>query len=150
MRFIIFLPIVIAAYAEIVTMDDGKCYERKGSINYIVPCPAAKQTADPKPPTAKKEGCTFKIGEYNIEYLKSKNGSKLSCDDSLKYIKTMHLGYDKSLSTNKTGIGNLVVRRGLSECTIQLYSGNFLTIGLMSGDRYTCDDFMVFHSQAGK
>ncbi|MEA3417764.1 MAG: hypothetical protein U9Q90_00015 [Campylobacterota bacterium] len=151
MRFIIFCLINISAYADIVTMDDGKCYERKGSMSYIVPCPQ-EETVKQKPKADKKENCIFKIGKYSIQYLesKSKNDNNVSCDDSLQYIKTMHLVYDKSLSTNKTKIGDLVVKKGLSECNIQLYYGDFLTIGLMSGDRLSCDDFMIYHSRAGK
>lgn len=154
MRFIAFLLIGLLAYADNIIMEDGKCYEQKGKINYIVPCPKKTSTPSGKPEShsEKKEGCLFKLGQYNVEFInsKSKKTKTVSCDDSLMYIKSMHLGYDKSLSAHKIKIGDLVVSKGLSECAIGLYHGDFLTIGFMSGDRLLCDDFMVYHAQAGK
>ncbi len=35
MKYSLFLFIGIVAYAEIVTMDDGTCYERRGNMNYV-------------------------------------------------------------------------------------------------------------------
>ena len=153
MKFSLFLVISLFVYAEIVTMNDGSCYERKGKMNYIVPCPKKKtpEISDPMPSVEKNEKCLFKIGEYEVQYLKpqSQEDNTISCSDSRHYIDTMSLGYDTSLKTNKTKIGDLVVKKGLSKCAVELYHGDFMTIGLMSGDRLMCDNFMVYHSTIG-
>ena len=139
-------------------MEDGTCYERRGNMNYVAPC---KQKKSPKTSDETSQNslssveqdkkCFFKIGEYKVQYLKpqSENDDVISCSDSRQYIDTMSLGYDKSLKTNKTKIGDVVVRKGLSKCTVELYHGDFMTIGLMSGNRLMSDNFMVYHSTTG-
>ncbi len=158
MKFSLFLFISLFAYAEIVTMEDGTCYERRGNMNYVAPCVKAKTpgtpgqaSSEPASSVEKNKKCLFKIGEYEVQYLKpqSQNDDTISCSDSRHYVDTMNLGYDKSLKTNKIKIGDVVVRKGLSKCTVELYHGDFMTIGLMSGDRLMCDNFMVYHSTIG-
>ena len=158
MKFSLFFLISLFVYAEIVTMEDGTCYERRGNMNYVAPCEKKKNSKtpdevsfDPASPVEKNKNCLFKIGEYKVQYLKpqSQNNDIISCSDSRHYIDTMNLGYDKSLKTNKTKIGDVVVRKGLSKCTVELYYGDFMTIGLMSGDRLMCDNFMVYHLTIG-
>ena len=153
LKFSLFFFISIFVYAEIVTMEDGTCYERKGKMNYIVPCVKEKtpETPDPMPSVKKNKKCLFRIGEYEVQYLEpqSKSDNTISCSDSRHYIDTMNLGYDKSLKTNKIKIGDLIVKSGLSKCAVELYHGDFMTIGLMSGDRLMCDNFMVYHSTIG-
>ncbi|HHD72947.1 MAG TPA: hypothetical protein ENL02_03450 [Epsilonproteobacteria bacterium] len=140
--------------AERVMMEDGKCYEQKGKIYYIIPC--AKESSPAEEPgesaIAKKEKCLFTLGKYSVKYQKpqEENEDIISCADSLHYIETMILGYDKSLKTNKIKIGDLVVKSGLSKCEVELYYGDFITVGLMSGDRLMCDNFMVYHSTSGR
>ena len=152
LKYTLFFLISLFIYAEIVTMEDGSCYERKGNMNYIVPCVTKKtpETPESVPSVEKNEKCLFRIGEYEVQYLKfqSKSDNTVSCGDSRHYIDTMSLGYDKSLKTNKIKIGDLVVKKGLSKCVVELYHGDFMTIGLMSGDRLMCDNFMVYHSTA--
>ncbi len=159
MKYSLFLFISLFVYAEIVTMEDGTCYERRGNMNYVAPCVKAKTpkspegvSSDPASSVEKNKKCLFKIGEYEVQYLKpqSQNDDTISCSDSRHYVDTMNLGYDKSLKTNKIKIGDVVVRKGLSKCTVELYHGDFMTIGLMSGDRLMCDNFMVYHSTIGK
>ncbi len=139
-------------------MDDGSCYERRGNMNYIVPCAKKKSSevpgqisSDAVSSAEKNKKCLFRTGEYEVQYLKpqSKSDDTISCSDSRHYIDTMSLGYDKSLKTNKVKIGDLVVKKGLSRCAVELYHGDFMTIGLMSGDRLMCDNFMVYHSTIG-
>lgn len=154
MKYTLFLFASLFLYAEIVTMEDGTCYERKGKMNYIVPC-VKKKAPEPlaSVPSVEKNGkCLFRIGGYEVQYLqpqKTKSDHKISCIDSRHYIDTMSPGYDKSLKANKTKIGDLVVKKGLLKCAIELYHGDFMTIGLMSGDRLMCDNFMVYHSTIG-
>ena len=157
MKYSLFFLISLLAYAEIVTMDDGICYERRGKMNYVTPCAKKKTFNAPGhsssgalPSVEKNEKCLFRIGEYEVQYLgiQSQSGNVISCNDSRHYIDTMNLGYDKSLKTNKIKIGDVVVRKGLSKCAVELYHGDFMTIGLMSGDRLMCDNFMVYHSTA--
>lgn len=87
MKFIIlvFLLISLSAYAEITTAEDGKCYERKGSMNYIVPC--KKETiTNPKSETDKtykkedRDNCTFKIGKYTLTFLNDNSEIKNEID----------------------------------------------------------------------
>ncbi|MEA3491211.1 MAG: hypothetical protein U9R27_04855 [Campylobacterota bacterium] len=163
MKYIILLLISISAYAEILTMEDGKCYERKGSMNYIVPCekkiPSRHKYTEKRPTDEKyrdqqsteekkEEECILKIAGYTLKFIDDNSAveDKILCDDSIQYIKTMFLGYDKSLCNNKKKIGKVIARKGFSQCSIELYADNFVTIGLMSGDRHTCDDFMISHS----
>lgn len=167
MKITIFLLLHLSLYAEIV-MDNGQCFEKKGNMNYIVPC--KKQTVTPdviSPSTAmntqndipkeivsqtKKNGCQFKIGRYAIEYTHTIENSRenIACDDTLQYIKSMFLGYEKTLSINKKKLGDLIVKRGFSSCNIELYFGDYISIGLMSGDKNMCNDFMVYHSNIKK
>ena len=158
MRYSLFFLISIAVYAEIVTMEDGTCYERRGNMNYVAPCKKAKTpetpgqaSSDSTSSAEKNKKCLFKIGEYEVQYLKPKlqNNETISCSDARYYIDTMNLGYDKSLKTNKSKIGDIVIRKRLSKCAVELYHGDFMTIGLMSGDRLMCDNFMVYHSTIG-
>lgn len=153
LKYSLFFLISLFIYAEIVVMEDGSCYERKGNMNFIVPCATKKTPETPESVSSvdKNEKCFFRIGEYEVQYLKpqSKNDNVISCSDSRHYIDTMNLGYDTSLKTNKTKIGDVVVRKGLSKCAVELYHGDFMTIGLMSGDRLMCDNFMIYHSTIG-
>ena len=152
LKYFLILCISLFALADIIEMEDGTCYEQKGKMNYIVPCPSKKspeaaqqaqemQTAEPK------EGgkCLFRMGEYQIHYLKPERDpdSGVSCIDAQQYVGRINLGYDKSLKINKKYIGKLIVRRALSTCNVEIYYGDFITIGLMSGDRLMCDSFMV-------
>ncbi len=152
--------------AEIIKMEDGSCYERQGNINYITPCPRKKNPnlKEVKQPTEagelkvdgqaieKSNKCLFKIGEFSTEFLelKANADNRISCDDSREYINTMSLGYDASLKYNKVKIGDLVVKKGLFKCRVGLYYGDFMTIGLMYGDRLMCDDFMVYHTRSNR
>ena len=157
MRYIIILLFCTGLYAEIVKMDDGSCYERKGKLNYITPCPSKKPPKETKTAQGNHTGqsagvdqkCLFKIGDYSAEYLKSKtaDGEAVSCGDSREYIDAMSLGYDASLKKNKLKIGDVIVKKGLAKCKVELYYGDYMTIGFMSGDRLMCDDFMVHHGR---
>ena len=161
MKIIFFLFLSLSVYGEIVTGEDGKCYEKDGKMYYIVPCSEKKiaenntNTTDSKHSATngtKKEKCVYRLGEYRIAYhgLPADNEYAISCEDSLSYIKTMALGYEKQLKINKVGIGNLSVKKGLSKCDIALYYGDFITVGLMSGDRLMCDNFMVYQSSLNR
>jgi hypothetical protein len=134
-------------------MEDGKCYEQKGKIYYVVPCAKPKNLVEEtgESVAAKKDKCLFKLGKYSVKYQKPQieNENIISCEDSLHYIETMTLGYDRSLKTNKIKIGDLIVKSGLSTCKVVLYYGDFMTVGLMSGDRLMCDNFMVYHATSG-
>jgi len=155
LKAIIFLCLSLLTFvsAETVTMEDGKCYEQKGKIYYVVPCTKQKSPAEEPEESAvtKKEKCLFKLGKYSVKYQKpqEENENIISCEDSLHYIETMILGYDKTLKINKIKIGNLIVKSGLSKCEVELYYGDFITVGLMSGDRLMCDNFMIYHSTSG-
>jgi len=165
MKIIIILLLNISIYAQVV-MDNGQCFERKGNMNYIVPC--RKQNISDMKPTVdtnsnqiikttqenKKESnrCHMMMGLYSIEYKNSLTDTQniLSCSDSMEYIKSMFLGYEKSLSQSKKKIGEVVVKRGFSTCNIELYYGEYISIGLMSGDENMCNDFMAYHSSIRK
>lgn len=92
------------------------------------------------------------MGLYAIEYKKISKDSAVAidCDDSLVYVKGMFLGYEKSLSTNKQKLGDLRIKRGFSTCDVELYYGDYISIGVMSGDESMCNDFMVYHSSIKK
>ncbi len=158
MKIIFFLFLSLSVYGEIVTGEDGKCYEQDGKMYYIVPCnekktaESATDSGDSATNEIKKEKCVYRLGEYRVVYhgLPAGNENVISCEDSLSYIKTMVLGYDKQLKINKVGIGNLSVKKGLSKCDIALYYGDFITVGLMSGDRLMCDNFMVYQSSLNR
>jgi hypothetical protein len=148
MKFLLFLVIVVSVNAKIVKMDDGSCYEREGKMNYIVPCPTKK-----KPEVRQEDSgaagiagsgdCRFRIGTYEMRYIPPKKGEGVSCIDAQEYIDRVNLNYDKTLKKRKKNIGTLIAKRALSKCRIDLYYGDFLTIGLMSGDRLMCDDLMA-------
>ncbi len=155
MKYFLFLCISLFAFAEIVEMDDGTCYEQKGKMLYVAPCPSHKRAeaaveSQPQPeqessvPEPKGE-CFFRLGEYQVKYLKPSNGQGegVSCIDAQHYIDRINLGYDSSLKKNKKYIGKMIIKRALSQCNVEIYYGDFITIGLMSGDRLMCDDFMV-------
>jgi len=138
--------------ADIVKMEDGTCYEQKGKMHYIVPCPSKKShepTEEPQGAHAvnPEEGnqCVFRMGEYQIRYVKPERDpeSGVSCIDAQQYIGRINLGYDTSLKVNKKNIGKLIVKRALSTCNVVIYYGDFITVGLMSGDRLMCDNLMV-------
>ena len=152
MKYFLFVFITLFAFADIVEMEDGTCYEQRGKMNYIAPCPSKKppepaqesqsdQTVEPQ----QKGKCLFRLGEYQVQYLKpSKTESGgVSCVDAQQYIDRINLGYDSSLKKNKKYIGKMIVKRALAQCNVEIYYGDFITIGLMSGDRLMCDDFMV-------
>jgi hypothetical protein len=88
----------------------------------------------------------FRLGEFEITYLKPKKGDGVSCVDAQHYIPRLNLGYAPSLKPNKKTIGRLVVKRALSTCKVEIYYGDFITVGLMSGDRLMCDDLMAYFS----
>ena len=161
MKFLIIVLLGSLLQADIVKMEDGNCYERKGKISYIAPCPTIKKKSSETKQaeqsqrlggTSEGSGkCFLKIEGYSVEFVKPKvgNANTISCGDSQEYFNAMSLGYDKSLKKNKVKIGDIVVKKGLSKCFVELYYGDFMTIGFMSGDRFMCDDFMVYHSMYG-
>ena len=148
MKYYLILIFMVFTNAEIVKMDDGNCYEKKGKMNFIVPCPVEKKQ-QPKndtggmQPNQNSGKCTFRVGTYEIEYVKPEKGEGVSCVDAQNYIHSVNLNYDKSLKKNKKNIGKLIVKRALSKCNVDIYYGDFITIGLMSGDRLMCDDLMA-------
>ncbi len=154
MKTILFLLSAIVANAEIIKMDDGTCYERKGKMNYIVPCPSKKPAKSDTAETAQAPDgeCVFRVGEYEMRYIEPRpeEGEGVSCIDAQHYIDRVNLGYDKSLKINKKKIGRLIARRALSKCNVELYYGDFLTVGIMSGDRLMCDDLMAYFSVIGR
>ena len=144
--------ISLFATADIVKMEDGRCYEQKGKMHYIVPCPTVKsheagqesqkvQVSGPQ----KGEACVFRMGEYQLRYIRPKQNPEggVSCIDAEHFIGKINPGYDTSLKINKKYIGKFIVKRALSTCKVEIYYGDFITIGLMSGDRLMCDSFMV-------
>ena len=158
-KFFLFLFLSSLLPAEITKMEDGHCYESKGKMRYIAPCPRVeKKISDPEQMKrsettgeASGEGgkCLLKIEGYGAEFVKTKVTRSVSCSDAQEYFDTMSLGYDKSLKNNKIKIGEIIVKKRLSKCVIALYYGDFMTIGLMAGDRLMCDDFMIYHSMLG-
>ena len=152
LKYFLLICISLFATADIVEMEDGTCYEKKGKMHYIVPCPTAKrpengQKSQEVQPEGlqKREKCIFRIGEYQLHYIRPEQDpdSGVSCIDAQHFIGKINPGYDKSLKQNKKYIGKLIVRRALSTCRVEIYYGDFITIGLMSGDRLMCDSFMV-------
>lgn len=158
MKIIIFLLLHLSLYAEIV-MDNGQCFDRKGNMNYIVPCPSKanlakqreQQSVENKEPNTLTQSnpCITPLGRYNIEYKSTplNDATEISCIHAKEYINSMFLGYTKSLSNSKQKIGELMVKRGFSHCRIELYYGEYITVGIMHGDKNMCNDFMAFHAQ---
>lgn len=152
--------LTLGIQAEIVKMEDGSCYERQGKINYVTPCPRKKnpnlkeivQPAKEAQTAVENNNCLFKIGEFSVKFLELEKeaNNRVSCGDSREYINMMSLGYDVSLKNNKVKIGDLVIKKGLSRCQVGLYYGDFMSIGLMYGDRLMCDDFMVYHTRINR
>jgi len=162
MKNMIFLLISILSYGKIINVD-GQCFEQKGHMNFVVPCPKEESvTMEPQHKAQggakssnsdiQNSGCIFTIGKYSVEYKNNDavDGEGLSCDGSLEYIKSMFLGYEKSLSINKKKIGDIVVRKGFSKCNIELFYGDYISIGIMRGDTNMCNDFMADHARAKK
>ncbi|SFV63990.1 hypothetical protein MNB_SV-6-250 [hydrothermal vent metagenome] len=163
MKIVIFLLISILSYGKIINID-GQCFEQKGNMNLVVPCPSEgkvtieqkqlpqENTNENSSHTDDSSKCLFTIGKYSLEYKNSDaaDGEGLSCDGSLEYIKSMFLGYEKSLSINKKKIGDIVVKKGFSKCNVELFYGDYISIGIMSGDRNMCNDFMADQSRAKK
>jgi len=153
LKYFLFIFITLFAFADIVELEDGTCYEQRGKMNYIAPCPSKKPPepvqesqpyqADVEP--QQKGECLFRLGEFQVQYLKPRKGEGegVSCVDAQHYIDRINLGYDTSLKKNKKYIGKMIVKRALAHCNVEIYYGDFITIGLMSGDRLMCDDFMV-------
>ena len=165
MKIIMILLLNISIYAQVV-MENGECFERKGNMNYIVPC-KQQNISDMKPTididsnqnirtahdnNGESGRCHMTMGPYSIEYKNSSKDTKnlLSCSDSMEYVKDMFLGYEKSLSQSKKRIGEVIVKRGFSTCNIELYYGEYIAIGLMSGDENMCNDFMSYHTSIKK
>jgi len=159
-KIMIFLLLIVPLFAEVVKMDDGKCYEKKGKIFYIAPCPKIEEktentmtasAADNVPKESEEEMCRFTVGPYRLVYAEYplKKKMDISCDDALQNIKAMVLGYDESLRKRKSKIADLTIRNGVSKCRIGLFYGEYLMVGIMSGDKPLCNDFMVYHSRVG-
>ncbi len=158
MKIIIFLLLHLSLYAEIV-MDNGQCFERKGNMNYIVPCPSKRDVVQKRQQRSvasieqnsvmQDNPCITTLGKYTIEYKSQpiKSATEISCVDAKEYIHSMFLGYEKSLTIGKQKIGELMVKRGFSHCNITLYYGEYITVGIMDGDKNMCNDFMAFHAQ---
>ena len=152
LKIILLLSLSFFAFADIVKLEDGSCYEQRGKMNFVVPCPS-KRSPEPEQRRSTQRQieeqesgrCLFRLGMYQVEYLKPEGGRAegVSCIDAQHYIDRINLGYDPSLKKNKKNIGKLIVKRALSHCRVEIYYGDFITIGLMSGDRLMCDDFMV-------
>jgi len=154
MRYLLFVLAFGVLRAEIVKMEDGQCYEQHGKMHYVTPCPKEKRS-DQKQQSAQSEednACRYSLGEYQIKQVSSSASQEgqSGCDRLLEHIKSMHLVYETSLITDKEKIATMQVRFKESLCKVELYSGDFIYVGLMSGDQLVCNGFMEYHSQLAK
>ncbi len=145
MRYLLLL-IALVLQAETIKMEDGQCYEKVGKMHYVTPCPKESEAH------TEERSCVYTLGEYRLEYLKPTSSAKkaLDCDALLENIKSMHLVYETSLITDKVKIAAIQVKYQESLCKVELYSGDFIYVGLMSGDQLVCNGFMEYHSRLAK